>query len=907
MKFQKSTALIVYTLSLLLVSCASDKEPPGGVLKKEFPAQKKAPANIEESLQPANPGTHFTGTEGSSIKLKKASLGKAFLMAMTLSSGENAPTRSVLMPKVVKFEFNGSELGMLEENYNSIYNEVPSGNLLQTFKVEAQDADTVTFRWNYGLATIPSKGFYVVSDSPDTVSEGVQSSAEVLPVTSSFLKSAQIRNNRLELRQLSSVTNLEAVLDEKSKKIATGSKSTSVQLDIALSPYQDNKRFQPRLSTQQNGVGYFEVAKVRKEQGPIDIFASRWDLSEEAGPITYKISKSAPPEAVEAMKEGVLYWNKVFKAAIGREVIKVETNADPDEPLQPRTVIVHWVPFATAGSAYANFQPDPLTGEITSGLVYQTSVFYLSGLERGRRYVNRGVENHKREVVASGFQRAEICRHPRPHAAELVAVNEGLDEKMSQKFALDYLRHVVAHEVGHTLGLRHNFAGSLASELKTPEENRNRFRDYLNDPNSAGAHTSSSVMEYHTFRDSLMEGASLRTAVATYDQAAIQWGYGKDYIKPDDIRAPYFCTDIEGGGGKTFGCATGDSGPHPLAGHIEGVARNRSISADVILEALLDAIRPENENDALSIRAALAKNHYDKVAESLSAADSPHFFRLGSNGMKHIAVDRKLKGSSWVNEDEYNQETQKMISEEFRAVGGLPGILKGALGLGDDFKLKKGWMLELVRAKESAPDFGRGKNVAGKPFQLNEQEIRDLKAAAEKLAEHVEPAFVRNVIISATGLNSKAVHENAGKTSPAALMAYPEGKSWAPYVVEDSWQASLSSFANQIVTDSEGEVAGTVDGNEVKVPSPKFPIDLRMAALRFYSGKLFGGRAAEAWMKTEEEALSKALLERVAPVLKIDPANPDKAEPAGKDISKPLMDWAKKEQALFKALKTARK
>lgn len=914
MKFQKFRLLLpllAISLPAFIASCASDKEPAGGIVKKELPANKKAPEKVEDSIQPVKAGTDFTGAEGSLIKLKKSSLGRVFLMSMTLSAGDNAVRRNVLLPKVVKFEFNGSELALTEENYQSVYNEIPSAKLLQTFKVEGQDAETVTFRWDYGLSTIPAKGFYVVSDSgPDAIKAAVDPNEEVNVAAKSFLRSAVIKDNRLELRQISAVHDLEAMLDDKTKKIATGVKESSLLLDISIAPYVENKRFQPRLSTKQDGVGFFETARVRKEEGPIDVFASRWDLSEEAGPITYKISKNSPPEAVEAMKEGVLYWNNVLKNALNREkdLIVVQTGADPQEAPTPRSVIVYWVPFATAGSAYANFQPDPLTGEITSGLVYQTSVFFLSGKQRGRRFLNRGVESRAREVAPAGFRAAQICNFPEPHdlAAEAKAATDGAaDEKMGLKFATDYLRHVVAHEVGHTLGLRHNFAGNLASELKGPAENREKFKEYLNDPNHSGAKTTSSVMEYLTFRDVIMEGATLRKEIYGYDLAAMKWGYGKDYVKADDIQAPYFCTDVEGGGGKTFGCSTDDSGPRPIAGHAAGVARSKSLAADIVVEALVDAIRPDNENDAVSVRKALAGNHPDKIANSIGV-ELPHFLRLGGAGVKHIAIDRKNKGPNWANQEAYGKETIEKINEEYADAGGLPGILKTVYDLDENFKAKKGWLKEAVIARTSAEGFGKGKRLSGAPYELTEQEKSEVKAAAEKLADAAEASLLRDVFLAVTGFVPAEVSGGAGKVTPALLVSYPDGmKTWAPYVPQDSWQENLGKIAEGVVLDSDGEIEGTVDGNAVKVPQPKFAPEARLAALRLYNAKAFGRPAAEAWMKDQDAALTKALVDRLAPVIKVDPSN-GKVEPVGKP-SKNLEDWAKKELAMLVALKTARK
>ena len=46
------------------------------------------------------------------------------------------------------------------------------------------------------------------------------------------------------------------------------------------------------------------------------------------------------------------------------------------------------------------------------------------------------------------------------HLTQLV-LDESQSDASILKMSQDYVREVIAHEVGHTLGLRHNFAGSL--------------------------------------------------------------------------------------------------------------------------------------------------------------------------------------------------------------------------------------------------------------------------------------------------------------------------------------------------------------------------------------------------------------------------------------------------------------
>ncbi len=83
-----------------------------------------------------------------------------------------------------------------------------------------------------------------------------------------------------------------------------------------------------------------------------------------------------------------------------------------------------------------------------------------------------------------------------------VLASDALTDAAVLRVSQDYVREVVAHEVGHVLGLRHNFAGSLAATL-TQKELDEWFRDYVaGKPLDAYTNkiTSASVMDYNILK-----------------------------------------------------------------------------------------------------------------------------------------------------------------------------------------------------------------------------------------------------------------------------------------------------------------------------------------------------------------------------------------------------------------------
>ncbi|MDP7038014.1 MAG: zinc-dependent metalloprotease [Myxococcota bacterium] len=125
-------------------------------------------------------------------------------------------------------------------------------------------------------------------------------------------------------------------------------------------------------------------------------------------------------------------------------------------------------------------------------------------------------------------------------AAEM-AQNAWTWEQMYSWFRKEIYRGVMAHEVGHTLGLRHNFSGSIDAlnfhdEFWDSYDETSGKIEYIDSatqsPTSAERYMYSSIMDYDArfFADSLQ-------GIGKYDVATIKFGYG-NLIETFDVTVP---------------------------------------------------------------------------------------------------------------------------------------------------------------------------------------------------------------------------------------------------------------------------------------------------------------------------------------------------------------------------------
>lgn len=840
----------------------------------------------------------------------------------------NTPIVDHLQPKVVAFELSGSDVALFELNTAAVYEALPSNKLLQTFVVTAQNAQSVTFKWDYGLHVISLKPPYGASDAPATLNEMVAERETVLPPVATFVRRAVFADNHLEIEQLSRVRqaglklSLMALLS--GQALPVEEQELTVQVNTTIAPYVPNPHFAPRFSTKQKGVGYFEVSQMRKDDGARDVLAMRWDLSEAAGPVTYAISRDAPPDMVDTIREGVLYWNKVM----GRTVLRVETDVDPRERPAPRRVLVHWIPWRLAGFARASLQADPITGEIIAGNVYLTSAFnYMASvrLRDAQRPVSLELAQDMAQdeaqddsldmLLPAGFNSGLRCvmgaQDDAADATGMVSVSrqaafaELAAVRQSERLpsaVKDYLRVVVAHEVGHTLGLRHNFAGSLEAELPTAAAHVQAWTDYRADTSHRGAITSSTVMDYLAPRDDFLLGAVIKRQALPYDRAAMVWGYSDTPVDVATLHAPLFCTDTEMARRPTLGCRAFDAGRNPIDGYIESMSTTHDRVPQILLDKVLLAIRPAHPGDTRTVRDALRDLDPKRAAIDWTAPARQAFLELGDDA-RALTADRAQGGRDWLNDTDYARVTHEAQGEALAAAQGLPGFFSRIYG---KTGIERGALARAMTRRLADGAFVRGTTLAGTAYTLTAAEVAEIQTLLPKFATNLEDAYLRALLLGLTGEDPKSMLTKDNPLAPLVKMLTGGGrKGLSKDIVQDAWQAELAALAEHIVLDTDGVQSGTLDGKPVDVVVFKYPQAVRLAAIGLYDRTIF---PRDGWLHDSSMRLTMGLVMQLQALL---PAPKAAAAPAAAGAvpfagaSSELQTWAKEQLSVVVALKKA--
>ncbi|MCC5617859.1 zinc-dependent metalloprotease [Nostoc sp. CHAB 5836] len=400
-----------------------------------------------------------------------------------------------------------------------------------------------------------------------SVSLGVPGSTD-----QSYFGNAKVFPQNLEIE---SVLNFSGGVDRDSEVASFASLADNrgftlrVHYSLSQLPNQD---YRPRLADDR--IGYFITAYQdlsKDDRGDSFVrYINRWRLEKEdpkavisppKKPIVFWIDNAVPLEYRDAMKEGILMWNKAFLKAGFKDAIEVRQMPDDAtwDPGDIRYNTVRWINTVDGYFAMGPSRVNPLTGEILDADILVDASF-VRALKNEYRKIVQPSQRENRTTLSALMQNRLLCANGidanNNSTPQQIQGQQGLLSRLSKmageydlcygmeaanQFAFgslamsllpdtmatpdqvkeyinQYLRLIIAHEVGHTLGLRHNFRGST---LLAPEEMNN-----TEITKTKGLTTS--VMDYippNIAPQGTKQGDYFPNMVGSYDEWAIKYGY----------------------------------------------------------------------------------------------------------------------------------------------------------------------------------------------------------------------------------------------------------------------------------------------------------------------------------------------------------------------------------------------
>lgn len=301
----------------------------------------------------------------------------------------------------------------------------------------------------------------------------------------------------------------------------------------------------PRLADDR--VGHFLTAyqdySRQTAEVPYVRLVQRWHLkkkdpkaavSEPVEPITFWLENAIPIDYREAIRDGILLWNRAFEKAGFKNAIVVKQQPDDADwdPADIRYNTIRWFAGYDASFAIGPSHTNPVTGQlidadvgISDGIIRFLRAEYREFTQPVQRWED--VEAWMNgDLSAAPWARdlSRLCRFGAEGARraalgyDLLMAQGQMTPDREQEYIRHWILELMAHEVGHTLGLRHNHRGSVINSL-----------DQLHDrKRTQQIGISNSVMEYNPANiapKGQPQGDYFMTNVGAYDEWAIEYAY----------------------------------------------------------------------------------------------------------------------------------------------------------------------------------------------------------------------------------------------------------------------------------------------------------------------------------------------------------------------------------------------
>ncbi len=682
------------------------------------------------------------------IGIKKQSLDKEFLLQGAILPQTQVPQFTGLKSRIVAFKSVGDKLYMMEATQgHQISPTLPQKLVLAEFPILSETENEIYFDFAKGMNKIYTKDDWTGQDFAG--SDYSMDHWTSLDLGISYIEDATIDDkNNLVITQVGQT---------RQPFLGLSNLAAPMSIKYYLSPYEPNPSFKHFVQENFDRMGFFEVSpQLKKERGDTVIYASKFNLPEPGKFITFAISSNTPEEYKKAVEDGVLYWNQAF----GREVLKVEYLNEPLTAPNFYHNIIQWVEWDNAGSAYADAQMDPRTGEVLHAQVFMTSAFAFGGRAKARKLLQRiKSESHDHQhnhaeprhplLGFLGMGKTPLCfYHPGEHlvtSLENLLARNDLDEAGFLKISQDYVREVVAHEVGHTLGLRHNFAGSLASNLSS-STSQQAYENYLkNGQAPAYVTTTSSVMDYQVFEDSTMSGDIIarKERAFDYDLKVIRTLYdGKVYANSE---VPLFCTDSHTE--EFVDCNRFDSGASVFDFYFQQERKVRQRLPYTIMESYIAGkafTKKRNVNELELSLGAFSPSPHDYATQVFSYRSQ--LFNFIKEGKKVLKVRRSHDYINDLNEDDVAEEESAFFDSEVK-VHSLAEIFE-EISPSEILDGKK--KFDTLLQDES---YLSGIGPDGEVYRFDHDDLDLMKNDTQKFFSRLEPAYTAANLSSLASLN----------------------------------------------------------------------------------------------------------------------------------------------------------